>query len=144
ENVQPAVASGFTGVIQRVVAGEFAAIIPCSSTGIQFMLQGAPVAIAPLSGAPTEMRSVALATGAPHPNAARLFLDWMTTPEGSLHYFDGGLMVPTALEVRGKSKVGAIFEGMGIENVSVPSKFLTEENTSKSADWWMEALGVKQ
>ncbi len=49
--------------------------------------KGAPVRfVVPEDGAPTATLATGLATKAPHPQAARLFLDWLMSPRGQAVY----------------------------------------------------------
>jgi iron(III) transport system substrate-binding protein len=50
---------------------------------LEFKAKGAPIAfIAPKSGLPSGPEVTGVVKEAPHPNAARLFLDWYLSPEG--------------------------------------------------------------
>ena len=62
---------------RRVGLGEFPIWIPAATNGMRG-LQGLPVRyIAPKEGLPHSVMDQSILTNAPHPNAARLFTDWL-------------------------------------------------------------------
>jgi iron(III) transport system substrate-binding protein len=66
---------------RRVAAGEYAIYIPFNVSEIPH-LQGLPIrTIVPKEGLPYVVFGAAMLKKAPHPNAARLFLNYMATPE---------------------------------------------------------------
>jgi iron(III) transport system substrate-binding protein len=70
-------------VLNLVISGEFAmSPMTFSSHVANSSAQGAPVAWRPLGGAYTTLGGVALASRAPHPNAAMLYIDFELSPEG--------------------------------------------------------------
>ena len=78
--------------VRRVASGEFAAIMPVILGDIK-NYPGLPIkALIPNEGLPFTPVSVATIKGAPHPNAARLFLNFMLEPETQLIYASSGIM----------------------------------------------------
>lgn len=80
---------------KRVARGEFAFAIPFNLAELS-ELEGLPVkGVVPEEGAPYTPISVAMIKGGPNPNAAKLFLNYMLSPEGQLHYAKDGLSIST-------------------------------------------------
>ncbi len=75
---------------RRVARGEFALYIPLNLSEYP-TLKGLPVhMVLPPEGLPYVTLSVGLLKGAPHPNAARLFMDYAISPEAQLASGDTG------------------------------------------------------
>ena len=71
-----------TEAMAKITSGE-AYIGTGSYAAIENLKQrGAPVDFLFLSPSLSQVRGMAILTGAPHPNAAKLFLGWMLSPEG--------------------------------------------------------------
>jgi iron(III) transport system substrate-binding protein len=75
---------------QRVARGEFPVYIP-EQIAFQHALAGLPVTVVvPEEGCPYVEIDGAMLKNAPHPNAARLLLNWFISPEAQLAYAKGG------------------------------------------------------
>jgi iron(III) transport system substrate-binding protein len=86
-----------TEAMAKITSGE-AAIGTGSYAAIENLKErGAPVGFLFLSPALSQVRGMAILKGAPHPNASKLFLGWLMSPEG--------------LEARDKLAVGVIEPG---------------------------------
>ncbi|MGA2552319.1 MAG: extracellular solute-binding protein [Burkholderiaceae bacterium] len=80
---------------QRVARGEYPIWIPFSSNDI-VELKGLPVEMAtPVEGCPYIAYDVALLKNAPHPNAARLFMDFFLSPKAQAICAEEGLITAT-------------------------------------------------
>jgi iron(III) transport system substrate-binding protein len=70
-------------VLDRVIAGEYAIGLEMNNTHAAISAaQGAPVAWVPLDHVTETLQVVGVTKGAPHPNAARLFIDFMVSKAG--------------------------------------------------------------
>jgi len=80
---QPSLREGHELLAQLVVAGEgvYDVNIPASSVE-RIKERGAPIDWTALGPVPAIMVGAGIATGAPHPNAARLFLEFLLSREG--------------------------------------------------------------
>ena len=78
----PVLKRGNTERVQLVVAGEYPLIIAYNQTLQRMTSRGAPVDWLPLEPSVTQVNPVMLAAKAPHPNAARLFYDFVLSKEG--------------------------------------------------------------
>lgn len=143
-NTRPTVASGFTATVQRLAAGEFA-FMPGISTPatMRFMRQGAPLGIAPLGAIPGVPTAIALLKNAPHPNATRLFIDWLSSPEALLLYANSAMTNVLDPTIGQKAIANATLASLGIKMDVMSFGDMTEENVAKSSDFWLKTLGVK-
>ena len=70
-------------VLDRVIAGEYAIGLEMVNAHVAISrAMGAPVAWVPLDAVTTTLQVAGVTTGAPHPNAGRLFLDFITSRAG--------------------------------------------------------------
>jgi iron(III) transport system substrate-binding protein len=88
-------------LVQNLIAGEYAiAVALTDSLAAPQVLQGAPVEFV----YPADTTGGYFATGivaeAPHPNAAKLFMEWATTPEANSAYTEITQTVPANSEVQ--------------------------------------------
>ena len=110
---------------------------------MRFIIKGAPVAIAPLGKVPGSKVGIALVKNAPHPNAARLFIDWLTSPEGMLAYADPTLMLVAAPELQGKARANRFLSSLGVTYDLMPDELATPQNVNKSVEFWQKAVGLR-
>jgi iron(III) transport system substrate-binding protein len=87
----PVKTAGHTQTITSLEAGEFDAT-PTAYGYMAFQEKAAGKAVDFSNPAPlfVTLNPIALAKNAPHPNAARVFIDWMTSREGQLFIVKGG------------------------------------------------------
>lgn len=89
--------------IEWVAKGKYpVAIAPHSQTLTEFMKAGAPIKwLTPQEGTHTTTGGggLALITGAPHPNAAKLFINWLLGKEGLLVYSRAALLPTHRLDL---------------------------------------------
>ena len=84
---------------QRVARGEYPIWIPLSSNDI-LLMKGLPVKmIVPTEGMPYIAYDVGLLRNAPHPNAARVFMDFFLSPEAQQICAEEGLITATNLQI---------------------------------------------
>jgi iron(III) transport system substrate-binding protein len=143
-NVRPRVMSGITGTATLVAAGEFSMfLVGSGDTSLRMITKGAPVAIVPVGQSPGLSRSVGLVKGAPHPNAAKLFLDYFTTPEGLLAKTEADFTPVTYPEAAKTARANLLLKKYGIETLMVPTSVYTAENVSRATMWWQKLLGLR-
>jgi iron(III) transport system substrate-binding protein len=80
--LDPVLKRGNTERVQLTLAGEYPLIIAYNQTIQRMTSRGAPIDWLPLEPAITQVNPVMLAAKAPHPNAARLFYDFVISKEG--------------------------------------------------------------
>ncbi|HEV8342176.1 MAG TPA: extracellular solute-binding protein [Candidatus Binatia bacterium] len=79
---EPVLKRGNTERVQLAVAGEYSLIVAYNQTIERMTQRGAPIDWVALEPAVTQVNPVMLAAKAPHPNAARLFYDFIISKEG--------------------------------------------------------------
>jgi iron(III) transport system substrate-binding protein len=79
---KPIIYGGMTEQSGRVAAGETDTGIMVDVVAIQQFNKGAPIAFAYPNPTPVTLQYTAVSAKAPHPNAARLFLEYITSEEG--------------------------------------------------------------
>ncbi len=74
--------------VDAVARGQYPlALAPATNRGRQLINEGAPVKFAhPAEGSHITTNGVCLIANSPHPNAAKLFLDWFFSKEGQMIY----------------------------------------------------------
>lgn len=80
--LDPVLKRGNTERVQLAVAGEYPLIVAYNQTIQRMTSRGAPIDWLALEPAVTQVNPVMLAAKAPHPNAARLFYDFVISKEG--------------------------------------------------------------
>ena len=78
----PVVMRGNTNRVQLPVAGEYSLIIAYAPTIQRETSRGAPIDWVPLEPVPVQVNPAMLAAKAPHPNAGKLFMDFLFSKEG--------------------------------------------------------------
>lgn len=79
---EPVVMRGNTNRVQLAVAGEYDLIIAYAPTIQRETSKGAPIDWVALEPAPVQVNPAMLAAKAPHPNAGKLFVDFLLSEEG--------------------------------------------------------------
>jgi len=80
--LEPVLKRGNTERVQLAVAGEYSLIVAYNQTIQRMTSRGAPIDWLPLEPSVTQVNPIMLAAKAPHPNAARLFYDFVLSKEG--------------------------------------------------------------
>jgi iron(III) transport system substrate-binding protein len=81
---QPFLATGVGQLTDALIRGQIAISINHFGTVLAQAERGAPLGFYfPKGGAPTVMEALSLATNAPHPNAAKLYLHWALSRRGA-------------------------------------------------------------
>src|SRR5215469_10696855 len=79
---EPIVTIGNTNRVQLAMAGEYPLIIAYAPTIQRETSKGHPMDWVPLEPVPVQVNPLMLAAKAPHPNAAKLFIDFLLSKEG--------------------------------------------------------------
>jgi iron(III) transport system substrate-binding protein len=79
---QPRVQRGSTHRATLAAAGEFPLVVAFNQTCQRMIMRGAPIDWIPLEPAVVRVNPTVLAANAPHPNAAKLFIDFVLSKEG--------------------------------------------------------------
>jgi iron(III) transport system substrate-binding protein len=79
---EPVLARGNTIRVQQVLAGEYPLILAYNQSIERFVARGAPIDWVALEPAVTQVVPVVLSANAAHPNAGRLFIDFVLSKDG--------------------------------------------------------------
>lgn len=85
-----------------VAQGETSMLVPTSDASMApFIKEGAPLKAIELEGGPITfpVPGIALVKNAPHPNATRVFLNWLLSPEGQTAYLKARVSTPVRSDV---------------------------------------------
>ena len=80
----------------------------------------------------------------PHPNAAKLFVNYLLSEEGLLNYADANLTPVFDPKLATKVKANRILKELGISWEVAPQEILTAELVKESVTWWGNKLGVRR
>lgn len=95
---KPVVINSALTMTTGLTSGEYAVGFPSSDTSIWPAIQeGAPLEFSYSNPSVTSLEQIFISSNAPHPNAARLFMEWATSLEGQsgLGRISGGIMAHT-------------------------------------------------
>ncbi len=123
----PVVMGGTTARIQLTIAGEFPLVIAYANILQNFASKRAPIDWVPLEPAVVSVNSVMLGANASHPNAAKLFIDFVLSKEGQEKLWDFQ-RIPSRGDV--KPKPSRLFRGYR-RFVVHPGKFKNFNETIK-------------
>jgi ABC-type Fe3+ transport system substrate-binding protein len=117
-------------VLDQVIAGEFAIALQIfNHHAVISAKQGAPVKWIPMEPATGVLSVVAIPKNAPHPNAAKLFEEFLISPEGQKLYRD-------AAYLPADPNFAALDPALKPEGGKFRSRFFTPEETSEKLPRW--------
>ncbi len=141
---KPKVARGFAGPTERLASGASALMIwNTTNTTLRAIAKGAPLRMLPVKKMVAVPAVLAIFKQAPHPNAARLLADFLTSPEGVILYANARQVLPLSPKLVKLSTAMKQLGERGIKVESLPDEFGTEENVRKARKLWFSELGVK-
>jgi iron(III) transport system substrate-binding protein len=132
---------GSGGVIQAVIRGDVA-IAEINDPPLNPLLaDGAPIGfVYPASGTTLSASTAFVAGKAPHPNAAKVFMNWLMTLEGQTYLQEYcGLPVtrkdaPPMSHVPSTAQLSNVIDGLDL---------LTPESQKKQVDHWRTVFGIR-
>jgi iron(III) transport system substrate-binding protein len=132
---------GSSGIVQAVIRGDVA-VAHMTDIPLNAMLaDGAPIGFTyPASGTTTSDALSGVSVKAPHPNAGRVFLNWLLSKDGQAMLVEtGGLSVtrkgaPALSHLPATDKLPKVVDGMTV---------LTPEAQSALIEHWRKVFGVK-
>jgi ABC-type Fe3+ transport system substrate-binding protein len=87
-------------LVQNLIAGEYAIGVGITdSLAFSFVLQGAPIEFVYPDATVGGYFATSVVESAPHPNAARLFMEWATTPDANALYTEITQTIPANSDV---------------------------------------------
>jgi iron(III) transport system substrate-binding protein len=132
---------GSGGIIQAVLRGDVR-VAHLTDLPLNPLLEdGAPVGfVYPTSGTTLSANKAFVAAQAPHPNAARVFLNWLMTKDGQEALQDHGGLSVTRNGIRPLSKLPATSQ---LSNVVDGEKILAPARQAKIVGQWRTVFGVR-
>jgi iron(III) transport system substrate-binding protein len=141
ETTKPRIGRGFQGPLEMLVAGDGHVMhMAAGTTGLYNIRRGAPIDFAPLSQTFGDIWTIALPKHPPHPNAARLFLDFITSDEGNLLLTDTYPNPTVNPRIADKSWANQYYKSRGIEIFTLPPELATAENFIDAARVWRQEI----
>jgi ABC-type Fe3+ transport system substrate-binding protein len=115
-------------------------MVAAATTGLYNIRAGAPIDFAPFKKIAGGAWGLALTAKPPHPNAARLLLDFLTSEEGALIHANTSPN-PTYHPIAAKkSYPNQFFASRGIEVAEVPEELAAAEDFVKASDIWLKDI----
>jgi iron(III) transport system substrate-binding protein len=152
---EPVITQGYRRGGEQISAGERAIFwFPAPGPIPRMAFQGAPVSFIAFPPNIAGYRTVGIIKGAPHPNAAWLFIDYMTDVQGQHEYAEMSGVLPLNPDteygrvINFMIDAGATFENAeaskpGYTLDGMAELVYTPENSKKSEDWFLEMMGVR-
>jgi iron(III) transport system substrate-binding protein len=133
---QPSVMRGNTNRVQMAMAGEYPLIIAYAPTIQRETSLGHPMDWVPLEPVPVQVNPLMLSAKAPHPNAGKLFIDFLLSKEGQ-EMLVGFRRVPVREDV--DPKPARLFRGYK-RIIEHPDEY---KNINETVRLYQEILGVR-
>jgi ABC-type Fe3+ transport system substrate-binding protein len=135
QNIAP-VGASTRAILDGVIGGEHALVLGVSAHNTEISRKaGAPVVWLPLGAAWATPHTIGVTSGAPHPNAARLLVDFVVSPEGQEIFRQAGYL-PARADVPPLS--AAISPTLGGFPVNVLAPETLERNLAHWSDVYSE------
>ncbi|MBI2854075.1 MAG: extracellular solute-binding protein [Chloroflexi bacterium] len=142
DNTQPTAATAYTAPTNMLATGEYSLFLANSGAiTLRAIANGQPIAMAKVDY-PARTYAFTLMKNAPHPNAAKLLADYLTSKEGSIAWANANAG-PSFSPDAGDSMPNKAVRDAGATIKMIPLDLLTDENMKKAGDFWRASLGVK-
>lgn len=127
---------GMTSLTSLTAAGEFNGLLAAAEYQVQrLQKRGAPIGFHCLDTVMVTSSSVGMLKGSPHPNAAKLFLNWLLSLEGQLSQYHQTGAPPIHKALQTKEFIPFPDEIIGKRLAFRPAEQLGEDLKSLSAVW---------
>jgi len=137
--------SSAANLSQALVRGDVS-VAPMVDSAVKFLVEdGVPLEFAyPPSGTVASYKVAFVAAQAPHPNAAKVFVNWMLSENGQNAWkdVDGLAMARTGIADPGYDLPGGHSEGLS--NVILGKTLISAEEAQELVGRWQEIFGLKQ
>ncbi len=145
KTTKPKVSRGFIAPTELHASGEYPLFL-VNALNIVFIFRekGAPIQPVAVGRTVGSSWGIAMPKTVPHPNAAKLFIDYLVSPEGLLNYVDANYVPVLDPQVAQRAKANVKLKEMGIDWYPVPTKIRSKENVNKATRWWANNLGVRR
>lgn len=141
---RPMVVSGYSGAAERVAAGELPLFVYATSSSSQMLKdRGAPLEFAPISPQVAVPFGLFVVKGSPHPNAAKVFADFLTSPDGLAIKANANRTFVFDPEIGKRVQGNQILLAKHLDFVQLSPGLFSVENRQRSSDFWSTLLGRK-
>jgi ABC-type Fe3+ transport system substrate-binding protein len=131
QNIAP-VGASTRAILDGVIGGEHALVLGVSAHNTQISVNaGAPVAWLPLGAAWATPHSIGVTSGAPHPNAARLFVEFAVSREGQEIFRKAGYLPA-------RSDVPPLSPAISPQLAGFPVNVLAPETLERNLAHWSD------
>jgi iron(III) transport system substrate-binding protein len=145
QTTKPKIIRGFTAGFESLSAGEFSIfLLSSANSAIQYAELGAPIKMAPVGKTVGSAWGVAVPKTLPHPNAAALFVQFILSVEGLLHYADIQAISILDPEIGKRAKANTRLRELGIDWYPIADEFRSEDDVNKATVWWSTELGLRR
>jgi iron(III) transport system substrate-binding protein len=145
QTTKPKIIRGFTAGFESLASGEFSIfLLSSANSAIQYENLGAPVKMAPVGKTVGSAWGIAVPKTIQHPNATRLFVQWILSTEGLLHYADIQAISILDPEIGKRARANVRLKELGIDWYPIADEFRTEEEVNKATVWWSTELGLRR
>lgn len=142
---KPKISRGFSGPTEMLAAGTAAVFIwNAANTAQRAIWKGAPIEMLPVKHLIAGNHSLAIMKDAPHPNAARLFVEYITSKEGLIPYADTRAVLVNSEKLAKLTKANKDLAQRGFTFSVFPQWSQTDENINKAVSFWLSELGIKK
>ena len=145
EKTKPKVIRGFSAGFDAIASGEVAIfLLSSTNSGLNFMKKGAPIDFASVGRTVASPWGIGMPKTLPHPNAARLFIDYLLSEEGLLDYANAvnGMVIDPVVAKKAYGNVA--MKKAGVEWYPVDDETRSDADIRKATRWWTTELGVRR
>ena len=137
EKTKPKVIRGFSAGFDAIASGEVAIfLLSSTNSGLNFMKKGAPIDFASVGRTVASPWGIGMPKTLPHPNAARLFIDYLLSEEGLLDYANAvnGMVIDPVVAKKAYGNVA--MKKAGVEWYPVDDETRSDADIRKATRWW--------
>ncbi|MDP2743489.1 MAG: extracellular solute-binding protein, partial [Dehalococcoidia bacterium] len=87
--------------------------------------------------------AVGVIKNAPHPNAARLFADFFTSPAAQTVFANTQGAIAASPEAARTAKPNMALAEKGLKPFTIPPELFTPENVTKAQEFWTTVAGIR-
>ncbi|MBM2832760.1 MAG: hypothetical protein HW414_1812 [Dehalococcoidia bacterium] len=141
EATRPRIGTGFKSPLDSVIVGDAVIALNGSATiGLYNIRLGAPIDFAPYPKIYADPLSIALPKNPPHPNAAQLLIDFLTSEEGNLIHANTAPTLTQHPEAARKALSNQYFARKGTQLAYVPMELTPEALFPQADDLWIREI----
>jgi iron(III) transport system substrate-binding protein len=145
QNNKPKIIRGFTAGFESLSAGGISIfLLSTANSAIQYEELGAPIKMAAVGKTIGSAWGIAVARTVLHPNATRLFVDYILSAQGLIHYADIQAVPLLDPDLGKRAKANKRLKELGIDWYPIADEFRSEEDVTKATVWWSTELGLRR